>query len=53
MDQVDINYFYFFFHFILINFIFAFNLDNHLVEWHRTANTNETDGFQGIYIQLI
>lgn len=20
--------------------------DNHLVEWHRTANTNETDGFQ-------
>lgn len=21
--------------------------DNHLVEWHRTATTNETDGFQG------
>ena len=20
--------------------------DNHLVEWHRTTNTNETDGFQ-------
>lgn len=20
--------------------------DNHLVEWHRTANTQETDGFQ-------
>ncbi|XP_071812020.1 SWI/SNF-related matrix-associated actin-dependent regulator of chromatin subfamily D member 1-like isoform X2 [Apostichopus japonicus] len=20
--------------------------DNHLVEWHRTSNTNETDGFQ-------
>jgi SWI/SNF-related matrix-associated actin-dependent regulator of chromatin subfamily D len=27
--------------------------DNHLVEWHRTTTTNETDGFQVlIYIML-
>lgn len=25
--------------------------DNHLVEWHRTPQTNETDGFQ-VFFQL-
>lgn len=26
--------------------------DNHLVEWHRTPQTNETDGFQVLFFVI-